>query len=346
MPRVATQGRGGAAPPRVEEAAAGTAAGFLAARPPGPYTAALARRGGRPGGAGDPTDVGGGSGAAEIRVLGWGRHAARLAASAEALAAAGLWSPVPGGWAEAAAAWARAPLAAALRAELAAAPAAREACAVVLLLPPAGDAGAGDECAVYAAALPEGRGLPAPTACTVLEHRRAVPRAKGSAWVTARRGLEARKEGAEPGHEVLMVSPDGLALEGLVTNFFATAPPDGGGGKRGDGRRVLRTAPVEAGVLPGVARQALLEVCEAAGVEVREEAPDVAGAAGWEAGLLTNCIRLLQPVRKLYRRGADGRVGEIELAGGAEPWPAWLRDLRARLDARLDAEALVIPESA
>ena len=79
---------------------------------------------------------------------------------------------------------------------------------------------------------------------------------------------------------------------------------------------------------------------------MREEAPDVAGAAGWEAGLLTSCIRLLQPVRKLYRRGADGRVEEIELAGGAEPWPAWLRDLRARLDARLDAEALVIPESA
>src|SRR5262249_5229503 len=90
--------------------------------------------------------------------------------------------------------------------------------------------------------------------------------------------------------EALLVSAEGLLLEGSVSNLFAVV-----GGR-------VRTPPVALGILPGIAREVLLAVGPAVGVSIEESpmAADMIGAA--EELFLTNSIQEVVPVASV-----DGR---------------------------------------
>ena len=208
----------------------------------------------------------------------------------------------------------------------------------VALVPPRG------ACVIHA--LPMDRAPPPPPAVLFLSpHRRANPRAKAVRWARDRRPLEATLHTFSGGKdvprptEVLMTTPGGDALEGLKCNFFAvfrqpqqqkqpvkgTAQGTGlGEGEAsvglGDGTAPMadaievRTASIDAGVLPGIARAAALEALRGMGLPVVEAEEGVAMDAimggGGEASscveaFTTSGVRMVQPVRAIVT--ADGR---------------------------------------
>jgi branched-subunit amino acid aminotransferase/4-amino-4-deoxychorismate lyase len=91
--------------------------------------------------------------------------------------------------------------------------------------------------------------------------------------------------------EALLVSPEGLVLEGSVSNLFAVVEGS------------VRTPPVALGILPGIAREVLIAVGSSVGIPI-EEGPvpaDTIGAA--EELFLTNSIQEVVPVSSV-----DGRA--------------------------------------
>jgi branched-subunit amino acid aminotransferase/4-amino-4-deoxychorismate lyase len=98
----------------------------------------------------------------------------------------------------------------------------------------------------------------------------------------------------QAGGEALRVS-GGRALETTRSNFFAFA-----------GRGLETAAPPR--VLPGVARDLVLEAARTLGVKVRARAPRLAERARWRGAFVTNALRGVRPVRLLD--GAPLRVGD------------------------------------
>ncbi|MBT8495532.1 MAG: aminotransferase class IV [Deltaproteobacteria bacterium] len=100
---------------------------------------------------------------------------------------------------------------------------------------------------------------------------------------------EARKEGA---HEAVMCDRDGRVAEGSTSNIFAVI----------DG--VVTTPPLHVGLLPGITRSRVLELAQAAGLEVREAmlTPDQLSAA--DEVFITSSIRGVLPI---------GEVGEVRV---------------------------------
>jgi branched-subunit amino acid aminotransferase/4-amino-4-deoxychorismate lyase len=111
------------------------------------------------------------------------------------------------------------------------------------------------------------------------------------AWHLARE--DARAAGAD---EVVLVTPDGLALEGAVSNLFAVL----------DG--VLATSPVEIGVLPGITRAWVLRVSGSLGVETEVRPIAFAELARAEEVLLTNSIQGIVSVGRLDGATIAGRA--------------------------------------
>lgn len=103
----------------------------------------------------------------------------------------------------------------------------------------------------------------------------------------------------------LLLSDDGdHILEGTITNFFIVCRKDNGednGKGVHSGTNVyssleVQTAPVSDGVLPGVLRQLVIEVCLSKGIPFREVAPSWSMHGLWEEAFITNGLRLLQHV--------------------------------------------------
>ncbi|XP_030486388.2 uncharacterized protein LOC115703045 isoform X1 [Cannabis sativa] len=136
---------------------------------------------------------------------------------------------------------------------------------------------------------------------------RDVASAKYSDWVRVRKSLEKLKP---PLATDLLLSNDGnRLLEGSVTNFFVVCrkvkndqvDKDGAEGTSFDEKESIdcfevQTAPIGDGVLPGVIRQLVIEVCLTKGIPFREVAPMWSEHEIWEEAFLTNSLRLLQHV--------------------------------------------------
>ncbi|XVF83313.1 hypothetical protein PTKIN_Ptkin16aG0476800 [Pterospermum kingtungense] len=103
----------------------------------------------------------------------------------------------------------------------------------------------------------------------------------------------------------LLLSNDGdRILEGCITNFFVVCRR---GKNDAEGKYLhvyneysveVQTAPITDGVLPGIIRQLVIEVCmsKGMGIPVREDAPSWEQHEVWEEAFITNSLRVLQHV--------------------------------------------------
>lgn len=109
----------------------------------------------------------------------------------------------------------------------------------------------------------------------------------------------------------LLLSNDGdRILEGSVTNFFVVCRMDSNVHSneaketylldyRSTCRYEVQTAPVKDGVLPGIIRQLVTEVCSSKGIPLREVAPSWSKRDFWEEAFLTNSLRVVQHVETI-----------------------------------------------
>jgi len=119
---------------------------------------------------------------------------------------------------------------------------------------------------------------------------RALPLAKYSAWASARESLEkAKPVGAT---EILLSNDGDGLLEGSVTNFFVVAMNPG---------VEVQTAALGDGVLPGVIRQLVIEVCEEDEIPIREVMPSWQSRETWTEAFVTSGLRIVQPVESIRR---------------------------------------------
>ena len=145
-----------------------------------------------------------------------------------------------------------------------------------------------------------------PAQLAILGPSRDLPLAKYSLWATTRQMLENSKP---TGVSEIILSNDGNhLLEGLVTNFFvvsrnseATVPniPE----KWRDIE--VQTAALADGVLPGVIRQLVIEVCRENGIPLREMAPSWESRGTWQEAFVTSGLRILQPVGSIQRPNSE-----------------------------------------
>jgi branched-chain amino acid aminotransferase len=115
--------------------------------------------------------------------------------------------------------------------------------------------------------------------------------------------------------EQLLVNPQGEILEGTITSIFGV-----------DGEGVLRTAPLEKGVLPGVMRGRILAWAKSQGRPVREEALHLSELPRLREIFLSSATLPARPLRSLEGAGKTLLF--------APPFPvalAFLEDYRSRL---------------
>ncbi|KAJ7959724.1 Class IV aminotransferase [Quillaja saponaria] len=133
----------------------------------------------------------------------------------------------------------------------------------------------------------------------VVGRGRHVAPAKYSDWVRIRKPLEKLRP---PSVTELLLSNDGdRVLEGCVTNFFVVCSKACNEAKTKDDYGNIQsfevqTAPVCDGVLPGIVRQLVIEICLSKGIPFREVAPSWSEHLIWEEAFITNGLRLLQHV--------------------------------------------------
>lgn len=187
---------------------------------------------------------------------------------------------------------------------------------VVALVPPQhGESGSFE---VHAHVAPAPAPHPRREAC-ILGAPRAVPIAKDSAWIEARRGLEAQRPGDA---EVLLSTSDGGVIEGLTTNFFVV--------ERRDGRvPMLRTARPVQGAAWGTSRERVLRAARSLGWNVVEDAPLGSESDVWVEAFVGNAIDPVQPLDRVWCGqgnvwGSDSWTRE--LPGGAGELSAILKD--------------------
>ncbi|XP_076953182.1 uncharacterized protein LOC143627183 [Bidens hawaiensis] len=139
----------------------------------------------------------------------------------------------------------------------------------------------------------------------VVGRGRDVANAKYSDWVRIRKPLEKLRP---PSATELLLSNDGdQILEGCLTNFFVLSRKENIEesaenkllkNKYGYSLE-LQTAPVSDGVLPGVVREVVIEVCMKIGIPIREVAPSWSKRHLWQEAFITNSLRLLQHVETI-----------------------------------------------
>jgi branched-chain amino acid aminotransferase len=126
----------------------------------------------------------------------------------------------------------------------------------------------------------------------------------------------ARSEAEDRGaHEALLLGSGGEVREGTSSNLFLVK----------DG--LLRTPSLECGILPGITREAILQLAPAAGIPCRENRIEREDLASADEIFLTNTSWGALPVTRL-----DGRVVGTGMPGGVT------LDLGARLSALVDEE--------
>ncbi|KAL6578032.1 hypothetical protein OROMI_010360 [Orobanche minor] len=97
----------------------------------------------------------------------------------------------------------------------------------------------------------------------------------------------------------LLLSNDGeRILEGCLTNFFVVCLK-----QKHDLENLscieVQTAPVSDGVLPGVLRQVIKDICLKIGIPFREVAPSWSERELWTEAFITNSLRILQHVETI-----------------------------------------------
>ncbi|KAK6234074.1 hypothetical protein QUC31_006480 [Theobroma cacao] len=133
---------------------------------------------------------------------------------------------------------------------------------------------------------------------------RDVAAAKYSAWVRLRMPLDKLRP---PSVTELLLSNDGdRILEGCITNFFVICRRDKSEAEGNFPHDYdsaysveVQTAPITEGVLPGVIRQLVIEVCLSKGIPVREVAPSWEKHGLWEEAFVTNSLRVIQHVETI-----------------------------------------------
>ncbi|KAL3838355.1 hypothetical protein ACJIZ3_022946 [Penstemon smallii] len=129
--------------------------------------------------------------------------------------------------------------------------------------------------------------------------------AKYSDWVRLRKPLEKLRP---PLVTELLLSNDGdQILEGCLTNFFVVCLKENDGDTNTaeqNGLGTLRsievqTAPLSNGVLPGVIRQVIKDICLKIGIPFREVAPSWSQRDLWTEAFITNSLRLIQHVETI-----------------------------------------------
>jgi branched-chain amino acid aminotransferase len=111
----------------------------------------------------------------------------------------------------------------------------------------------------------------------------------------------AKREAAEAGRDdALLLNNRGHVAEATVSNVFIAR----------DGRIV--TPPLTAGILPGITRAAVLEICRAAGISCAEEVVTLGEVIAADEVFLTNTLMEIMPARGVAgRRVGDGAPGAI-----------------------------------
>lgn len=107
---------------------------------------------------------------------------------------------------------------------------------------------------------------------------------------------EARRRGA---HEAILLNVEGKVAEGSTSNLFVAL-----GGR-------LATPPLAAGILPGVTRRRVIELCAAAGIDAVERDFTVADLATADEAFLTSSIRGVLPVASIDDRPLPGAPGPL-----------------------------------
>ncbi|XP_059666129.1 uncharacterized protein LOC132311963 [Cornus florida] len=135
----------------------------------------------------------------------------------------------------------------------------------------------------------------------VVGRGRDVANAKYSDWVRLRKSLEKLRP---PWATELLLSNDGdRVLEGSVTNFFVVCCKenynDSNDGKGSACSVEIQTAPIRDGVLPGVIRQVIVDICSSNGIPLREVAPSWLERETWKEAFITSSLRLLQHVETI-----------------------------------------------
>lgn len=132
---------------------------------------------------------------------------------------------------------------------------------------------------------------------------RDIAEAKYSQWARIRKDLERMRP---PMVTELLLSNDGdRILEGSVTNFFVVCkagygePNDSTYNFDKESSFELQTAPTSDGVLPGVTRQMVIEVCSSLGIPLREVAPSWSDRELWKEAFITSGLRLMQHVESV-----------------------------------------------
>ncbi|OVA13522.1 Aminotransferase [Macleaya cordata] len=133
---------------------------------------------------------------------------------------------------------------------------------------------------------------------------RDTAKAKFSDWVRLRKYLENLRP---PSVNELVLSNDGdRILEGCVTNFFVVCRKENSDALRecpldldSEQSFEVQTASISDGVLPGVIRQVVVDVCLARGISFREVAPSWSEHELWEEAFITNSLRLVQHVETI-----------------------------------------------
>ncbi|KAF2318604.1 hypothetical protein GH714_009307 [Hevea brasiliensis] len=129
----------------------------------------------------------------------------------------------------------------------------------------------------------------------VVGHGRDIAEAKYSDWVRLRKPLENLRP---PSVTELLLSNDGdQILEGCVTNFFVVCRKENseikGNNFLSDKNSCpfeVQTAPLSDGVLPGVIRQLVIEVCISKGIPVQEVAPLWSRREFWQEAFITSIL--------------------------------------------------------
>lgn len=139
----------------------------------------------------------------------------------------------------------------------------------------------------------------------VMGRPRELPGAKANSWVLERRQWEQAKP--PEAAEVLLFDEEGCITEGLVTNFCVVAQELGG-------PPVLHACGT--GALPGVVLTRVREAAARLGLRLAEGPPRCGERHLWQEAFITNCIKRVQPLRRVFCPPGN--------AWGAEPWDCTL----------------------
>ena len=108
---------------------------------------------------------------------------------------------------------------------------------------------------------------------------------------------EARRGDAD---EALFLNTAGQLAETSASNLFIVA----------DGR--VLTPPIEAGILPGITRACVLELCQAEGISIQEQPLELHQLPAAEEAFLTNSLMEIMPLTSFAGKAiGSGQPGEI-----------------------------------